>query len=114
MFTVKEYTREEFDALRGAPQADVREGDRLFVLWEDAPKGVGILRLQRGKVLLAGVYGDLSPAYRDLMYRALLNVCRGFAPITVRVESDDPYFAPFGFTSADGGMEVRSDNIRFH
>ncbi len=92
----------------------VQEGDRVFVLRENVPLAAGVLGLRDGKVLLKGVYGDITPDYRDVLIRSLLHVCRCMAPITVRVESTDVYYKRFGFTQTDGGMEVRNTDITFH
>lgn len=114
MFTVKECTQPEIAfplcERLGAP---AETGDRIFVLNEDGAKAVGILRLVHGKVLVAGVWGDLNEAYRDVLCRSLLHVCRCMNPIPVRVEQTSAYWKMFGFTEKDGGMEVLSSNITF-
>ena len=115
MFTVKECTQyEEGSALCARLGGSAQEGDRLFVLEEGEPIGVGVLGLRNGKVIVKGVYGTLSPAYRDVLLRSLLHVCRCLDPITVRVEGTDGYYKPFGFTENDGGMEVLNTDISFH
>ena len=125
MFTVKECTQKECACcecdtaqIKSCPlcerlNANAVEGDRIFVLTEGVPKAVGVLGLSRCKVIVKGVFGDIDESYRDVMYRALLNVCRDFNPITIRVEEVNPYFKSFGFTERDGGMEIISSNIKF-
>lgn len=114
MFTIKEWSDgEQVRALCERLHADAHEGDRVFVLVEGEPKAVGVLGLRHGKVILRGVYGDIDETYRDLMNRALLNVCYDFSPITVRIDAIDDYWLRFGFREVDGGMEVRSDKIIF-
>ena len=114
MFTVKECT--DLLAARalcekwGAPFAD---GDRVFVLDEDGPQAVGLLGLRKGKVLVKGVYGDVSPAYRELVRRSLLHVCSLMPPIPVRVDETDDAWEAYGFTAHDGGMEAMNTDIRY-
>lgn len=113
MFTVKETQYEEGSALLARLGGTAQEGDRIFVLDEDGPIGAGVLGLCGGKVIVKGVYGALSPAYRDVLLRSLLHVCRCMQPITVRVEGTDETFTPFGFAEKDGGMEAMNTEIRF-
>lgn len=125
MFTVKECTQNEhacdmcdgidtaYCKLKERFKANVGEGDRIFVLTESEPKALGVLGLGGGKVIVKGVFGDIDESYRDVMYRSLLNVCRGFNPITVRVEGINPYFKRFGFSEQNGGMEINSRDIKF-
>lgn len=114
MFTVKECTDARIFlplcAKLGAPACEL---DRVFVFDEDGPKGVGVLGLRRGTVILKGAYGELDAAYRDVLIRALLNVCTFMNPIKVRVDTVDDYYKIFGFTEKDGGMEVMNTDIRF-
>lgn len=113
MFTVKEYYAEHAREICRKLGAEASEFDRVFVLDEDGPKAAGILSLAGAKVLIKGVYGDISESYRDVMNRSLLHVCRCMNPITVRVESASEYWKKFGFGEADGGMEIKSDEINF-
>lgn len=115
MFTVKEWQpSQELTALCAALHADYADGDRAFVFDEDGPKAVGVLSLYRGtKVLIKGVFGELDAPYRDLMVRALLNVCRNLNPICVRVHECSDYYAAFGFVPVEGGMEVQNTEIVF-
>ncbi len=115
MFTIKEWQpSQKLASLCAALHADYQDGDRAFVLEEGEPKAVGILSLYRGtKVLLKGVFGELDPAYRDLMVRALLNVCRNMNPICLRVHEQSDYYADFGFVPVEGGMEVQNTEIVF-
>ena len=123
MFTVKECKDKEHACSEcdGATRcglcsrlgADVADGDRIFVMTEDGPIAVGVLGLKKGKVILKGVYGDISEQYRDLLNRSLLHVCRLMAPIAVRVESVDSYWRRFGFAECDGAMELLNTQIKF-
>ena len=118
-FTIKEYSL--FDEVGGVSiadaaksfNADLSELDRLWVLNEGGIKAIGALTLRRGKVVVKGVYGNLTPQYLDLMRRALLNACTLMNDITVRVDEVNGYWAQFGFTETDGGMEVLNRNIKF-
>lgn len=125
MFTVKECTEQAACGECDAPGSgscplcerlggNASDGDRIFVLYEDGPRAAGVLGLRHGKVIVKGVYGALTPAYRDLMVRSLLHVCRCMQPITVRVDTQDDYYASFGFAPKEGGMEVRNTQIVFH
>lgn len=100
-------------ALAGKFGADIEEGNRIFVFNEGGVKAVGVLGLEKGKVIVKGVYGDIADEYRDLTCRAMLNVCRNMNGITVRVKSTDKYFLRFGFREHDGGMEIFNKNIVF-
>ncbi len=114
MFTVKECTQtEEANVLCRQLRAPAQSGDRIFVLHEDGPRAVGILALRGAKVVLKGVYGDIDAAYRDVMCRALLHVCRDMQPITLRVDGEDDYWLRFGFEKKDGGMEVCNKDVVF-
>lgn len=114
MFTIKECAESEiFLPLCAGFGAPATEADRVFVFDENGPKGVGILGLRRGVVIIKGVYGELDAAYRDVMTRALLNVCTYMNPIRVRVDTVCDYYKIFGFTEADGGMEVMNTDIKF-
>lgn len=114
MFTVKECLQPEtalsLCARLGAP---AKPGDRIFVLREDGEKAVGLLGLRHGKVIVKGVWGDVDDAYRDVLNRTLLHVCRCMNPIPVRVEQISAYWKQFGFEEKDGGMEILSTDITF-
>ena len=118
-FTVKEYSLrdevcgESVVSAASRLRADVSELDRLWVLDEGGVKAIGALALRHGKVVIKGVYGNLSPQYLDLMRRALLNACTLLNDITVRVDEVSDYWAQFGFKEADGGMEVLNRDIKF-
>lgn len=123
MFTVKECTENAraCEQCNGASCAlcsryggKMQEGDRIFVLTDDTPRGVGVLGLHKGKVVLKGIFGDLDAAYRDILLRSLLHVCRCMQPITVRAEGNDARLRAFGFAPADGGMECENTKLNFH
>ena len=114
MFTIKECTESEvFLPLCERFGAPATELDRVFVFDEDGPKGVGVLGLRHGVVIIKGVYGELDAAYRDVMTRSLLNVCTYMNPIKVRVDEIADYYKIFGFIESDGGMEVMNTAIKF-
>lgn len=124
MFTVKECTKSEYAcescdgygagcALCRKLGAPAEDGDRIFVLCEGGAKAIGLLGLKRGKVIIKGVYGDVDCAYRDVINRSLMHVCRCMNPITVRVESTDEYWRGFGFIESGGGMEIKNTEIKF-
>lgn len=120
MFTVKECVPQESCADGSAKELCARfsapytAGDRVFVLREDGARAVGLLGLAHGKVIVRGVYGNIDEGYRDIVIRSLLHVCRCMQPITVRVNEVSAYFAAFGFTEKDGGMEISNTELRFH
>ena len=124
MFTIRECAegvpacnedcREHACALCERFNADFNEGDRIFVLDDGGAKAVGVLGLKCGKVVVKGVFGNVEAVYKDLIVRAMLNVCRNMNPITVRVESADvSYYSLFGFKTKDGGLEVQNKSITF-
>lgn len=118
MFTIKEYIDSQCSCdkceLCARLGGSAREEDRVFVLDENGPIAAGVLGLERGKVIVKGVYGEIDSQYRDLMNRALLNACSLMNPITVRVKSEDSYWRMFGFKeTCDGGMEIMNTDIKF-
>lgn len=108
-----ENCREHACALCERLNADFSEGDRIFVLDDDGAKAAGVLGLKGGKVLVKGVFGEADAAYKELVLRAMLNVCRNMNPITVRAENSDFNYSVFGFAPKDGGMEVHNKSITF-
>lgn len=119
MFTIKEYGIDDTvcgETVKSAAErlgAKVTDTDRIFALDDGGIKAIGALSLCCGKVIIKGVFGDLDFAYRDLMNRALLNVCALMNDITVRVDEIDSYWNIFGFREKDGGMEILNRDIVF-
>lgn len=117
MFTIKECTSEFIrcgecgNRCKFVP--DLPRHNRIFAFDEDGVKAVGVLGLEGGSVVVCGVYGNVSEAERDLITRAVLNVCKGMNPITVRVKEQNDYFKQFGFIPDGNGMKISNKDIKF-
>lgn len=116
MLTVREATdAREISAACAATGAPYESGDRVYTMTEsERMRGVGLLRLRGGTVVVVGSFGDgLTAGERDLLCRSLLYACTRLAPIRLRVDGFDTYWAQFGFVAADGGWEAQNTEIVF-
>ena len=117
MFTIKECTTEFARCGECASRckfvSDLPTHNRIFAFDEGGVRAVGVLGLEGGSVVFCGVYGTVNEAERDLITRAVLNVCRGLNPITVKVKEQNAYFKQFGFVPDGNGMKILNKDITF-
>lgn len=88
-------------------------GDRAWVFTEGEPKGIGLIALESGAVIIKAITDCGDAAYKDALYRAVLFNISAFNKITVKVKGEQEYLKPFGFEFKDGFMQIQSDLINF-
>lgn len=86
--------------------------ERVFALYEGDVKGIAVIELQGGAVLIKAVTDCGSFGYKDALIRALLAVIKNFNPICVKVKSEE-YYLRFGFNGLGEFMQIMSDKIVF-
>lgn len=112
MFEVHECI-EEYPCIKYSEQfcLDYKTGDRAFVLYEDGAKGMGVLGLCGGVVVLKKISDCGNPAYQEALLRTMLFSLSKMQPIQVIKKGIDARLIPFGFTEKNGNMMAMNNQI---